>query len=74
MESPLNFLYINFGAGISVLMSDKGESGWRRCLFPAIVIIFSFLFSQENNFPYLYLDIACEQLCFLLSKRYKQKK
>ena len=45
--------------------SYEGRVGWKGCLFPARVGTLTFdakLF--DSTFPYLYFDLACQQLCF----------
>ena len=45
--------------------SYDGRDGWKSCLFPARVGISNFDVSLlDSTFPYLYLDLACKQLCF----------
>ena len=44
--------------------SYDGRDGWKGCLFPARVGIFNFdVILLDSAFPYLYLDLACKQLC-----------
>ena len=46
-------------------MSYDGRDGWKICLFPARVGISNFdVILLDSTFPYLYLDLACKQLCF----------
>ena len=45
--------------------SYDGRDGWKSCLFPAKVGICNFdVILLDSTFPYLYLDLACKQLCF----------
>ena len=45
--------------------SYGGRDGWKGCLFPARVGIFTFdVILLNSTFPYLYLDLACKQLSF----------
>ena len=45
--------------------SYDGRIGWKSCLFPARVGISNFdVILLDSTFPYLYLDLACKQLCF----------
>ena len=45
--------------------SYEGRDGWKACLFPARAGIFIFdVILLDSTFPYLYLDLACKQLCF----------
>ena len=45
--------------------SYDGRDGWKSCLFPARVGIPNFdVILLDSNFPCLYLDLACKQLCF----------
>ena len=59
---------ISDGLGLSIFcrkMSYEGRDGWKSCLFPARVGIFIFdVILLDSTFPYLYLDLACTQLCF----------
>ena len=44
--------------------SYEGRDGWKSCLFPARIGIFTFDdILLDSTFPYLYLDLACKQLC-----------
>ena len=47
---------------------EEGK-GWRGCLFPARVGIFSVMFDDESTFPYLYFDLACKQLIFAAKEK-----
>ena len=45
--------------------SYEGTDGWNSCLFPARVGTPTFdAIPFDSAFPYLYLDLACKQLCF----------
>ena len=45
--------------------SYEGRDGWKGCLFPARVgTLTSDVILFDGNFPYLYFDLACKQLCF----------
>ena len=45
--------------------SYEGRDGWKSCLFPARVGTPTFdVILFDSTFPYLYLDLACKQLCF----------
>ena len=45
--------------------SYDGRDGWKGCLYPARVGISNFdVTLLDSTFPYLYLDLACKQLCF----------
>ena len=45
--------------------SSEGRDGWKICFFPARVGIFIFDFILlDSDFHYLYIDLACKQLCF----------
>ena len=46
-------------------VSYDGRDGWKSFLFPARVGISNFdVILLDSTFPYLYLDLACKQLCF----------
>ena len=51
-----------------------GMNWMERCLFPARDGILTLMFNGENVYPYLYLDLACKQLCFPPRKRYELEK
>ena len=54
--------------------SYEGRDGWKDCLFPARVGIFIFdVILLDSTFPYLYLDLACKQLCFPPGKGINRK-
>ena len=51
-----------------------GRNGWKSRLIPARVGISNFdVILLDSTFPFLYLDLACEQLCFPPVKRINRR-
>ena len=56
---------VHFLSKVGKGASYDGRDGWKSCLFPARVGISDFdVILFNSTFPYLYLDLACKQLCF----------
>ena len=53
--------------------THEGRGGRERCLFPARVGNSASIFINESTFPYLYLELARDQLCFPPRKRCKKE-
>ena len=44
--------------------SYDGRDGWKSCLFPRVGTLTFDAILFDGTFPYLYFDLACQQLCF----------
>ena len=49
----------------------KKQNGWKSCLLPARVGIWTLIFIDVSNFPLFYLALVSKQFWFPLKKRYK---